>query len=85
MNGNWNTYFRTLDGAHIGIYKNTSASGAPQYAFVEETLDEMAKANIEQEIFTSRTPGFEGQIKLLAERELALDDKGNMQKVYDSM
>jgi hypothetical protein len=85
MNGNWNTYFRTLDGEHIGIYKNVSTSGAPQFTFVEEALDEMAKANIQQEIFTSRTPGFEGQVKLLAERELALDDKDDMQKVYDSM
>lgn len=84
MNGNWSVYFRTLDGKSVGIYQNTSAGGPASYEF-RQFLDKAIEANVENEIFASRPADWAEKISVVAERELAADDRHQLQKWYDSL
>lgn len=85
MNGNHGVYYRTLDGAHIGVYQNVASDGPAQYKFIDMKGDTPAAKQIEAEIFASRTPGYEEKIELLAQKQILVDDKSNLQKKFDSL
>jgi len=84
MNGNWGTYYRTLDGEHIGIYSNEAAEGSPAYRF-RDAEEGAAQKFVEDEIFSSRTQGYEAMLNVLVQKHLIFDDRGEMQKKYDSL
>lgn len=84
MNGNWSVYYRTLDGANIGVYENVSDTAAVRYEFREDFAADV-KNSIEETIFASRTPGFEDRLRVLAEKQLVIDPKTPFQKVFDSL
>ncbi len=84
MNGNWGTYYRTLDGEHIGVYSNLAAEGPASYMF-RDSEDGTAQKQIENEIFSSRTQGYEAMLNVLVQKHLIYDDRGEMQKKYDSL
>ncbi len=84
MNGNWGTYYRTLDGEHIGVYSNAAAEGAVAYMF-RDSEDAAAQKQIEDEIFSSRTQGYEAMLDVLVQKHLIYDDRDEMQKKYDSL
>ncbi|HRK23159.1 MAG TPA: hypothetical protein PLX06_15175, partial [Fimbriimonadaceae bacterium] len=64
MNGNHGVYYRTLDGAHIGVYQNVAADGPAKYTFIDMKTDSPQARQVEAEIFASRTPGFEEKLEL---------------------
>jgi peptidoglycan hydrolase CwlO-like protein len=84
MNGNWSVYFRTLDGKEIGVYEQVQGSNPPQYAF-RQFLPPATEKQIEQEIIAARTPGYEQKINALAQREITMQDKTGVQRVFDSL
>jgi uncharacterized coiled-coil DUF342 family protein len=84
MNGNWGTYYRTLDGEHIGVYSNVADGGSPNYRF-QDAEDPAAMRQIEEQIFNSRVQGYEAMLDALVQKHLIIDDKGEMQKRYDSL
>ena len=84
MNGNWGTYYRTLDGEHIGVYSNTAAEGTASYLF-RDSEDVAAQKQIEDQIFSSRTQGYEAMLDVLVQKHLIYDDRTEMQKRYDSL
>lgn len=85
MNGNHGVYYRTLDGQHIGVFQNTASEGPAKYSFLDMKADSAAAKQIEAEIFASRTPGYEEKLELLAQKQLVVDDKSDLQKKYDSL
>lgn len=85
MNGNWSTYFRTVDGKHVGAYQPAKDLQPPQFEFVETELSEGVKLQIEGEIVNARTPGDEKRIDILLQKQAMFDDKSNMQTVMDSL
>ncbi len=84
MNGNWSVYFRSLDGRHIGIYENTATGPTPDYAFVQFLPGAVEKA-VEKSIIDARVPGFEEQVKVLAEKQKLLTPQNEFQQVFDSL
>ena len=86
MKGNWAVYFRTLDGKNVGSYENTAQPGeVPHYQF-RELLPGTVQKQIEEEIFASRTPGFENKVKALAEKQLIMEGpETQFQKVFNSL
>lgn len=84
MNGNWGVYYRTLDGEHVGVYQNTAASGTPHFSFID-VRDETGRANLEAQIFASRTEGYEEKLELLAKRQLVYDDRTPLQRNFESL
>ena len=85
MNGNHGVYYRTLDGLHTGVYQNTAAEGPAKYSFTDMAVDSPAAKEIEAEVFAARTPGYEQKIELLAQKQLVVDDKSDLQKKFDSL
>lgn len=85
MNGNWSVYYRTLDGAHMGVYQNTErGSGPAKFAFID-VLDEIAMKQIETEVFAARPEGYQEKLEQIAKKQIATDDKSELQKKYDSL
>lgn len=84
MRGNWGVYYRTLDGKNIGSYENVGESGTPRWGF-KENLPEEVQKSIEAYIVHARVPDFEGQIQVIAERELADEDDTQWQLIYSSL
>ncbi len=84
MRGNWGVYYRTLDGKNIGSYENLGTSGSPKWGF-KENLPEELQFSIESYIVNARVPDFEGQIQVIAERELSDEEETQWQLVYSSM
>jgi len=86
MKGNWAVYFRSLDGKNIGSYENTAQPGeVPHYEF-RELLPGPIQKQIEDEIFASRTPGFENKVKALAEKQVIMEGpETQFQKVFSSL
>ncbi len=86
MKGNWAVYFRSLDGKNIGSYENTAQFGeTPHYEF-RELLPGPIQKQIEDEIFASRTPGFENKVKALAEKQTIMEGpETQFQKVFNSL
>ncbi|MCX5757036.1 MAG: hypothetical protein NTU83_00715 [Candidatus Hydrogenedentes bacterium] len=86
MKGNWAVYFRTVDGKNTGSYENTAQPGeAPHYEF-RELLPGPIRKQIEDEIFASRTPGFENKVKALAEKQTVMEGpETQFQKVFNSL
>ncbi|MDZ4860662.1 MAG: hypothetical protein SGI88_16925 [Candidatus Hydrogenedentes bacterium] len=85
MNGNHGIYYRTLDGAHIGIYQNVAQDGPAKYTFIDLKTDSPEARQLEAEIFAARTPGYEAKLELLAQRQLVTDGKSDLQKKMDSL
>lgn len=84
MNGNWSVYFRTLDGRQIGIYEKVVGSDPPHYEF-RQFLPSSTEKQVEQEIIAARTPGYEEKINTLAQREVTMQGKTGVQRVFDSL
>ena len=85
MNGNWSVYYRTIDGKNIGVYRNiTTDGGVARYDFVPTELPEMVK-QIEQSISDNRVPGYEDKLRVLAEKQLQVDDRTQGQRIFDSL
>ena len=84
MRGNWGVYYRTLDGKNIGSYENVGTSGTPRWGFKED-LPEEVRLSIEAYIVNARVPDFEGQIQVIAERELSDEEETQWQLVYSSL
>lgn len=85
MTGNHGVFYRTLDGQHTGVYQNTSTEGPAKYTFNDMAVDSPAAKEIEAEIFASRTPGYEQKLELLAQKQLIVDDRSDLQKKFDSL
>ncbi|MBX7255011.1 MAG: hypothetical protein K1Y02_01525 [Candidatus Hydrogenedentes bacterium] len=85
MNGNWSVYYRTLDGSHMGVYQNTErGSGPAKFAFMD-VADEVAMKQIETEVFAARPEGYEEKLEQIAKKQLATDDRTELQKKYDAL
>lgn len=84
MNGNWSVYYRTIDGKHVGIYRNTGDAETPRYDFVEG-LPGAVNTEVEESIFMNRPEGFEQQLQLLAGKQTLIEGKPLAQRVFDSM
>lgn len=84
MNGNWSVYYRTIDGAHIGVYENIASSGTPRYEFRDHTVKEL-RANVEKTIAAMRTPDYQQKIAALVEKQTIVDHKSEGQRLYDSL
>jgi hypothetical protein len=84
MNGNWSTYFRTLDGKSIGIYQNTADAGPASYRF-RQFLEPAIEKQVEQEIISARPADFDSKVGVIAERQLASDGRTSLQRWYDSL
>ncbi len=84
MRGNWGVYYRTLDGKNIGSYENIGDSVTPRWGF-KENLPEEVKSSIEAYIINARVPDFEGQIQVIAERELENHEDTEWQLIYSSL
>lgn len=85
MNGNHGVYYRTLDGQHVGVYQNTATEGPAKYEFFDMKPDSDSARLLQSQIFAARTPGFEEKIEMLAQRQLVVDDKSDLQKKFDSL
>ena len=85
MKGNWGVYFRTLDGKNVGVYQNTNElSSTPVWAF-HETLAEPVRKEVEQNIIAARVPDFEAKVRVLAEKQLAMQESSGFQRSFDSL
>lgn len=84
MNGNWSVYYRTIDGAHIGVYENVASSGTPRYEFRDHSVKEL-RAKVEESIFAMRTPDYQQKIAALVEKQTIVDHKTEGQRLYDSL
>lgn len=84
MNGNWSVYFRTLDGRFIGSYENVGRGGATRYVFRQD-LPPAVQKQIEQEIIASRVPGYEEQLRILAEKQIVTEPGTPFQRTFDSL
>jgi hypothetical protein len=84
MNGNWSVYFRTLDGKDIGIYEKVAGTNPPQYAF-RQFLSPAEERTIEEQVIAARTPGYQEKINTLAQREVTMQDRTGLQRVFDSL
>lgn len=84
MNGNWSVYYRTIDGAHVGVYENAAVSGTPQYGFRDQTAKEV-RENIEAAIAGMRSPDYQQKIAALVDKQTIVDHKSEGQKVFDSL
>ncbi|MCC6153111.1 MAG: hypothetical protein IT367_05100 [Candidatus Hydrogenedentes bacterium] len=85
MTGNHGVLYRTLDGQHTGVYQNSSTEGPAEFTFNDMAVDSPAAKEIEAEIFASRTPGYQQKLELLAQKQLVVDDKSDLQKKFDSL
>ncbi|MCP4641874.1 MAG: hypothetical protein GY851_15630 [bacterium] len=85
MNGGWSTYYRTVDGEHVGVYQPVSGSTPARHEFVEISLSEVTKKKIENEIVAARTPGWEERLDALVERQAVTQNKSKVQEVMDSL
>jgi hypothetical protein len=84
MNGNWSVYFRTLDGKQVGIYERVAGSKPARYSF-RQFLDSGVAKQVEQEVIAARVPDYEEKINSLAQREVLMDNKSGVQRVFDSL
>ncbi len=84
MNGNWSVYYRTIDGAHVGVYENVATNTVPQYQFREDLTPELKK-RIEETLISQRVPDFEAKIQVLAQNQTMVEDKTEGQRVFDSL
>lgn len=84
MNGNWSVYFRTLDGQNIGVYERVAGSNPARYEF-RQFLPAEIERQVEKEVISARTPGYEERINALAQREVTMQDKSGIQRVFDSL
>jgi hypothetical protein len=84
MNGNWSVYYRTLDGNQIGIYENVGTADTPEYTFVQ-FLPSAVEKSIETQIVNSRTPGWENQVRLLAEKQDLAGSETDWQRWFSSL
>lgn len=84
MRGNRSVLYRTLDGKNIGSFENIGSPETPRWGFKENLPEEMQKS-IEADIVSARVPDFEGQVQLIAERELAGREGTEWQLVYSSL
>ena len=85
MNGTWSVYYRTLDGATVGIYRNTSDSAQqPRFTFIED-LPEGVRMEVEQQILASRPADFESKVAAIQEKADVYNTRSNMQRTFDSL
>lgn len=84
MKGNWAVYYRTLDGENIGMYTNVGDAETPQWDYRED-LPNTVKRQIEDEVVASRADGYEKKIAVLAEKQLAMDDRTALQRNFDAL
>ncbi|MBL7647459.1 MAG: hypothetical protein JNK74_14835 [Candidatus Hydrogenedentes bacterium] len=84
MRGNHEVVYRTFDGQNIGVFTNLGTGESPAWGFKEE-FTPAAKKELEEQVITSRIPGFEEKIQALAERELSMDGDTAFQKVFSSL
>lgn len=82
--GNWGVYYRTLDGKNIGVFENLGVPEAPQWG-CREDLPAATQKQIEEQVFASRTEGYEEKIQVLAEKQVAMDNETPLQRVFDSL
>ncbi len=84
MLGNWRVYFRSLDGKNIGTYENLSTEQTPIWG-VRQGYAKDVMLRIEDAIVAARTPDYESKIAVLAEKELAVDQRTPLQRHFDSL
>lgn len=85
MKGAWGVYYRTLDGKNIGVFQNIKPNSiTPVWGF-QEGLPPTVVAQIEQEIILARPPDFEQVVVKLAEKQLSVESKSKIQKLYSSL
>lgn len=84
MNGNWSVYFRTIDGKQVGVFEDVAQSGAPRYDF-RQFLEPASEKQIAQEVMAARPADWQEKLTVIAERQLAADDRTPMQRWYDSL
>lgn len=85
MNGNWGTYYRTLDGEHTGLYQNVTLGPSAKFRFVEKELSDDAREQIAAEIASCRPPEYQEQRQMLLRKEKMFEDKPEYQRVFDSL
>lgn len=84
MRGNHEVVYRTFDGQNIGVFTNLGTGESPAWGFKED-FTPAARKELEEQVITSRIPGFEEKIQALAERELSMDGDTAFQKVFSSL
>lgn len=84
MNGNWSVYYRTLNAEHVGSYENTSATGAPDYAF-RENLPGEVQSDIARQITAARVEGYLDKFAILQGKDAIHDNESNLQKKFSSL
>ncbi len=85
MVGNWGVYYRTLDGKNVGIFENVSDGPNTIWQFREEDLPATVKRTIEDEIVAMRPADWQDTVAVLAEEQLAQDERTDFQRVFDSL
>ncbi|MBN2309499.1 MAG: hypothetical protein JXR94_11040 [Candidatus Hydrogenedentes bacterium] len=85
MNGNWSTYYRSIDGEHVGVYQNVGGAEPARYDFVEADLSENARKSIEEQIVLERPEGWAERVAILTQRQQALEHKSDLQRTMDSL
>lgn len=84
MIGNWGVYYRTLDGANIGVYEKRSTSEMAQYEFYENPDSNVGKA-IEAQIIDARVDGFDAKLEVLAKKQEIMKGSSDLQRIFDSL
>lgn len=84
MQGNWSVKYRTLDGKNIGIFTNLSTPQDPVWGFKEDLPVRVQKA-IEEDIVAARVPGWEDKVKVLAQKQLAVQESSALQRNFESL
>lgn len=84
MKGNWAVYYRTLDGKNIGMYMNLGDASMPVWGYRED-LPPSVRKQLEDEVIASRVPDYQEKVAVLAEKELAQDDRSIVQRAFDSL
>lgn len=85
MKGNWGVYYRSLDGKSVGVYQNTAEGLSAPVWGVRESLPDTVRAEVEQEVMAARVPDFEAKVRVLAEKQLAMEDGTALQRNFDSL
>ncbi len=84
MKGNWSVYYRTLDGKNIGMYTNIGDAQTPHWGYLEE-LPDSVKRQIEDEVIATRVEDYDKKVAVLAEKQLAMDDRSALQRNFDAL